>query len=152
MSSPAQKRVKGCGKTGQIFTLYHISILDGTVRPLARGFKHLAWGSCASTFEKRPTESCSARTATTSASHPSQWSRGIPLQLFRAQNGQAPNKESWPEQEGANYGQPRQTRSREEKAKENANQAVEQTVETGGAGIQTACAAAAAADRRNIVA
>jgi len=52
MSSNAQKRVKGCGKTGQIFTLYHISIFDGTARPLAQGFKHLACGCCASTFQK----------------------------------------------------------------------------------------------------
>ena len=53
MSINAPKRVKGCGTTGQIFTLYHISIFDGTARPLAQGFKHLACGCYASTFEKR---------------------------------------------------------------------------------------------------
>jgi hypothetical protein len=48
----AQKRVKGCGKIGQTFTLYHVSISDGTGRALAQGFKNLACGSCASTFQK----------------------------------------------------------------------------------------------------
>jgi hypothetical protein len=52
MSSNAQKRVKGCGQTGHTFTLYHVSIFDGTGRPLAQGFKNLACGSCASTFQK----------------------------------------------------------------------------------------------------
>jgi hypothetical protein len=47
-----QTRVKGCGKTGQDFTLYHVGIFDGTARPLAQGFKNLACGSCASTFQK----------------------------------------------------------------------------------------------------
>ena len=53
MSSNAQKRVKGCGKTGQIFTLYHVNMVDGKARPLAQGFNHLACGCYASTFEKR---------------------------------------------------------------------------------------------------
>ena len=52
MSINAQKRVKGCGQTGHTFTLYHVSILDGAGRPLAQGFKNLACGSCASTFQK----------------------------------------------------------------------------------------------------
>jgi hypothetical protein len=52
MSSYAATRVKGCGKTGQVFTLYHISLVDGTARPLAQGFKNLACGCCASTFQK----------------------------------------------------------------------------------------------------
>jgi hypothetical protein len=52
MNSNAQIRVKGCGKTGQTFTLYHISIFDGSARPLSQGFKNLACGSCASTFQK----------------------------------------------------------------------------------------------------
>jgi hypothetical protein len=52
MSSNAQKRVNGCGKIGQTFTLYHISLFDGTARPLAQGFKNLACGCCASTFQK----------------------------------------------------------------------------------------------------
>jgi hypothetical protein len=52
MSSHAATRVKGCGKTGQVFTLYHISLFDGTARPLAQGFKNLACGCCASTFQK----------------------------------------------------------------------------------------------------
>ena len=52
MNSYAATRVKGCGKTGQVFTLYHISLFDGTARPLAQGFKHLACGCCASTFQK----------------------------------------------------------------------------------------------------
>lgn len=52
MTSDAQIRVKGCGKTGEIFTLYHVSILDGTGHPLAQGFKNLDCGSCASTFQK----------------------------------------------------------------------------------------------------
>jgi len=48
----AQKRVKGCGKTGQSFTLYHVSLFDGTGRPMSQGFKNLACGCCASTFQK----------------------------------------------------------------------------------------------------
>ena len=52
MNSNAQIRVKGCGKTDQTFTLYHVSIFDGSARPLSQGFKNLACGSCASTFQK----------------------------------------------------------------------------------------------------
>jgi hypothetical protein len=48
----AQKRVKGCGKIGQTLTLYHVSIFDGTGSALAQGFRNLACGSCASTFQK----------------------------------------------------------------------------------------------------
>ena len=50
--SNAQIRVKGCGKTGQTFTLYHVSLFDGTGRALSQGFKNLACGCCASTFQK----------------------------------------------------------------------------------------------------
>ena len=53
MSINAPRRVKGCGNTGQIFTLYHVSMSDGKARPLAQGFTHLACGCYASTFEKR---------------------------------------------------------------------------------------------------
>jgi len=52
MSGNAQKRVKGCGKTGQTLTLYHVSIFEGSGRPLSQGFKNLTCGSCASTFQK----------------------------------------------------------------------------------------------------
>lgn len=52
MNSNAQARVKGCGKTGQTFTLYHVSLFDGSARPLSQGFINLACGSCASTFQK----------------------------------------------------------------------------------------------------
>ena len=52
MSSNPQIRVKGCGKTGQNFTLYHVSIIDGTALPLAQGFRHLDCGCCVSTFQK----------------------------------------------------------------------------------------------------
>jgi hypothetical protein len=52
MSSNAQVRVKGCGKTGQTFTLYYVSIFDGSGRPLSQGFQNLACGSCVSTFQK----------------------------------------------------------------------------------------------------
>ena len=48
----AQKRVKGCGKTGQNFTLYHVSLFDGTASPMSQGFKNLACGCCVSTFQK----------------------------------------------------------------------------------------------------
>jgi len=48
----AQQRVKGCGKTGQDFTLYYVSLLDGAGRPMSQGFKNLDCGSCASTFQK----------------------------------------------------------------------------------------------------
>ena len=43
MSSPAQELVRGCGKTRQILTLYHVGP-DGTARPLTHGFEHLACG------------------------------------------------------------------------------------------------------------
>ena len=48
----APKRVRGCGKTGQNFTLYYVSLLDGTGRPMSHGFKNLDCGCCASTFQK----------------------------------------------------------------------------------------------------
>jgi len=48
----APQRVKGCGKTGQNFTLYYVSLLDGTGRPMSHGFKNLDCGCCASTFQK----------------------------------------------------------------------------------------------------
>jgi hypothetical protein len=52
ISELAMKRVKGCGKTGQNFTLYHVSLFDGMARPMSQGFKNLACGCCASTFQK----------------------------------------------------------------------------------------------------
>ena len=52
MASSAQTRVKGCGKTGQTFTLYHVNLIDGSGRALSQGFKNLSCGSCASTFQK----------------------------------------------------------------------------------------------------
>lgn len=45
-------RVKGCGKSGQDFTLYYVHLIDGTGRPMMQGFHNLACGSCASTFQK----------------------------------------------------------------------------------------------------
>ena len=52
MRSPAQEPVRGCGKTRQILTLYHVGP-DGTARPLTHGFEHLACGYYPSTIEER---------------------------------------------------------------------------------------------------
>lgn len=52
MSTIVQIRVKGCGKAGHAFTLYHVSIFDGLARALSHGFKNLACGCCVSTFQK----------------------------------------------------------------------------------------------------
>ena len=53
LAMSAQTRVKGCGKTGQTFTLYHVNLFDGTGRPMSQGSKNLACGNCASTFQKQ---------------------------------------------------------------------------------------------------
>jgi len=52
MSGSALTRIKGCGKLGQSLTLYHVSLFDGTGRPLSQGFINHACGCCASTFQK----------------------------------------------------------------------------------------------------
>jgi hypothetical protein len=94
-SASSMARVKGCGKTGQDFTLYHVNLFDGTGRAMSQGFKNSFNSGFASTnpetrrvaaahrpSKSRPTESCFARTALNSlASHPSRRPRRKLLRL-----------------------------------------------------------------------